>query len=61
MSWEGVMVTGQQEIVQKLSSLPQVRHSSPTIDIQPSTSSNAMIIFVQGKIQVRRKHGASGG
>lgn len=53
MSWEGVMVTGQQEIVNKLQQLPQVQHEFGNLDIQPSTSGNAMIIFVQGKIKVR--------
>lgn len=54
MSWEGVMLSGQQAIVAKLQLLPQVRHEYPTVDIQPSTSQNAMIIFVQGKLKVRR-------
>lgn len=53
MTWEGTMLSGQQAIVQKLQTLPAVRHEYPTLDIQPSTSGNAMIIFVQGKIQVR--------
>lgn len=53
MTWEGTMLSGQQSIVQKLQTLPAVRHEFPTLDIQPSTSGNAMIIFVQGKIQVR--------
>ncbi|KAF4321579.1 hypothetical protein JM18_003662 [Phytophthora kernoviae] len=52
MSWEGQMSTGQQAIVAKLQALPAVRHEYPTIDIQPSTSGNAMIIFVQGKLQI---------
>lgn len=52
MTWEGTMLSGQQAIVEKLQQLPQVRHEYPTLDIQPSTSGNAMIIFVQGKIQV---------
>lgn len=54
MSWEGVMLSGQQAIVGKLQQLPQVQHEFPTVDIQPSTSQNAMIIFVQGKLKVRR-------
>jgi hypothetical protein len=52
MSWEGTMLTGQQAIMEKFNSLPPVRHMHSTLDIQPSTSQNAMIIFVTGKIQV---------
>lgn len=53
MSWEGVMVTGQQEILNKLQTLPAVQHDFGNLDIQPSTSPNAMIIVVQGKLKVR--------
>lgn len=53
MSWEGAMLSGQQAIMGKLQLLPQVQHEYPTVDIQPSTSQNAMIIFVQGKLKVR--------
>ncbi|KAF1333334.1 Nuclear transport factor 2, partial [Globisporangium splendens] len=52
MSWEGTMLTGQQAIVQKLSQLPQVLHEYPTVDVQPSTSPNAILIFVQGKLKI---------
>uniref|UniRef100_K3WSL4 Nuclear transport factor 2 n=1 Tax=Globisporangium ultimum (strain ATCC 200006 / CBS 805.95 / DAOM BR144) TaxID=431595 RepID=K3WSL4_GLOUD len=52
MSWEGTMLTGQQAIVQKLSLLPQVLHEYPTVDVQPSTSPNAILIFVQGKLKI---------
>lgn len=47
------MLTGQQAIVQKLSQLPPVQHEYPTVDVQPSTSPNAILIFVQGKLKVR--------
>ncbi|EGZ13229.1 hypothetical protein PHYSODRAFT_286573 [Phytophthora sojae] len=56
MSWEGQMSTGQQAIMAKLQGLPAVRHEFPTVDIQPSTSGNAMIIFVQGKIQIEENN-----
>ncbi|RLN97510.1 hypothetical protein BBJ28_00015134 [Nothophytophthora sp. Chile5] len=54
--WEGQMSTGQQAIMTKLQALPAVRHEFPTVDIQPSTSSNAMIIFVQGKLQIEENN-----
>lgn len=54
MTWEGTLLSGQQAIVAKLQQLPAVQHEFPTVDIQPSTSQNAMIIFVQGKLRVRR-------
>ena len=39
--------------MQKLQQLPQLRHQpSPDFDVQMSTSNTAMIIFVQGKVQV---------
>ncbi|KAG6613860.1 Nuclear transport factor 2 [Phytophthora cinnamomi] len=56
LSWEGQLTTGQQAIMAKLQGLPTVRHEYPTLDIQPSTSGNAMIIFVQGKIQIEENN-----
>jgi hypothetical protein len=53
MTWEGTMLSGQQAIVEKLGQLPAVRHQTNNMDVQPSTSNSAMIIFVQGKMQVR--------
>ncbi|TYZ69389.1 hypothetical protein PybrP1_004738 [[Pythium] brassicae (nom. inval.)] len=52
MSWEGAMVTGQQEILSKLQQLPAVQHDVGNLDIQPSTAPNAMIIVVQGKLKI---------
>ena len=56
MSWEGQLSTGQQTIVAKLQGLPTVRHEYSTLDIQPSTSGNAMIIFVQGKLHIEENN-----
>ncbi|CCI48705.1 hypothetical protein ABG067_006228 [Albugo candida] len=53
LSWEGQLSQGQGEIMQKLQQLPQLRHNpSPDFDVQMSTSNTAMIIFVQGKVQI---------
>ena len=52
MTWEGTMLSGQQAIVEKLGQLPAVRHQTNNMDVQPSTSNSAMIIFVQGKMQI---------
>ncbi|KAI9917287.1 hypothetical protein PsorP6_013090 [Peronosclerospora sorghi] len=56
MSWEGQRTTGQQAIMTKLQGLPVMRHEYPTIDVQPSTSGNAIIIFVQGKLQIEENN-----
>ncbi|TMW69267.1 hypothetical protein Poli38472_001423 [Pythium oligandrum] len=52
MSWEGTLLSGQQAIMEKLSQLPTVRHQTSSLDIQPSTSNSAMLIFVQGKLAI---------
>ncbi|KAJ0396141.1 hypothetical protein P43SY_006989 [Pythium insidiosum] len=52
MSWEGSMMTGSQEIMAKLGALPGVQHQVSQMDIQPSTSNAAMLIFVQGKMSI---------
>ncbi|DAZ98071.1 TPA: hypothetical protein N0F65_001946 [Lagenidium giganteum] len=52
LSWEGQMIQGQQAILEKFQQLPPCQHQFTTIDIQPSTSGSAMIIFVLGKLKI---------
>lgn len=51
MSWEGTEIAGAQAIMEKLGSLPQMKHQVLTVDAQ-AISNNNMIVFVTGKLAV---------
>ena len=51
MSWEGTELVGAQAIMEKLSSLPQMKHQVTTVDAQ-AISNNNMIVYVTGKLSV---------
>ena len=52
MTFEGAQVGGQQAIITKLQSFGQVKHIAKTLDVQPSTSDSAIVLFVSGTIQI---------
>ena len=52
MTFEGTMVQGGPAIVQKLKSVGPVKHQVKGMDVQPSTSSSAMLIFVTGSVSI---------
>ena len=52
MSWEGTEMTGAQAIMEKLNSLPAMKHQITTVDAQAITNNN-MIVYVTGKLSVR--------
>ena len=52
LTFEGQQVQGSANIITKLKSVGQVKHSVKTTDIQPSSNPNAIVIFVTGAIQI---------
>jgi hypothetical protein len=52
LTFEGQQVQGAQSIVEKLKSVGQVSHQVKSMDVQPSNSSTALIIFVTGSVQI---------
>lgn len=52
MTFEGNQFGGQQAIMQKLREIGQVQHTAKSIDIQPSTNDQAIIVFVTGSIKI---------
>jgi Nuclear transport factor 2 (NTF2) domain len=52
MTFEGQQFQGAENIVNKLRQIGQVKHQVKSTDIQPSTDSNAILIFVTGSIQI---------
>ena len=52
MSWEGAEIVGAQAIMEKLGSLPSMKHQVTTVDAQ-AISNNNMIVYVTGKLSVR--------
>lgn len=52
LTFEGQQVQGAANIVAKLKSVGGVKHQVKTTDIQPSSSPNAIVIFVTGAIQI---------
>lgn len=52
LTFEGQQVQGSANIINKLKSVGQVKHSVKTTDIQPSSNANAIVIFVTGAIQI---------
>mmetsp|Transcript_3302 Transcript_3302/g.4038 ORF Transcript_3302/g.4038 Transcript_3302/m.4038 type:complete len:122 (-) Transcript_3302:20-385(-) len=52
LTFEGTQVSGTQNIMAKLSGVGQVKHDIKSMDVQPSQSQNAIIIFVTGSIKI---------
>lgn len=51
MSWEGAELVGASAIMDKLGSLPSMKHQVVTVDAQ-AISNNNMIVYVTGKLSV---------
>lgn len=52
MTFEGQQFQGSQDIVNKLKQIGRVTHAVKSTDVQPSNSSEAILIFVTGSIQI---------
>jgi len=52
LTFEGTQVTGVEPIMAKLRSVGQVKHDPKSMDVQPSSSANAILIFVTGSIRI---------
>jgi hypothetical protein len=52
MTFEGQQFQGPENIMTKLRSVGAVKHQVKSTDIQPSTSPNAIVIFVTGSISI---------
>mmetsp|Transcript_104407 Transcript_104407/g.239106 ORF Transcript_104407/g.239106 Transcript_104407/m.239106 type:complete len:122 (-) Transcript_104407:224-589(-) len=52
LTFEGQQFQGSAAIIEKLKAVGQVAHNVGTIDIQPSTDSNAIIVFVAGSLRI---------
>ncbi len=52
LSFEGQQFQGPAAIVEKLKSVGQVKHEVKSMDVQPSSTQSAIIIFVTGAIRV---------
>jgi hypothetical protein len=52
MTFEGQQHGGGEAIIAKLKSFGETRHEVKTVDVQPSTSPNAMCIFVTGAVKI---------
>ena len=52
MTFEGNQVMGAEAIINKFKEIGQTKHDIKTIDVQPSTSNNAICIFVTGAVKI---------
>jgi hypothetical protein len=52
MTFEGNQVQGTEAIMGKLRSVGAVKHQVKSMDVQPSSNTSAIIIFVTGSIQI---------
>jgi hypothetical protein len=52
MTFEGSQFLGTQNIIQKFVSFGRVQHTVKTLDVQPSTHPEAIIIFVTGHVVI---------
>lgn len=52
MTFEGQQLKGADAIVAKLASVGQVTHSVKSVDIQPSNTTAAILIFVTGFVVI---------
>mmetsp|Transcript_18079 Transcript_18079/g.61436 ORF Transcript_18079/g.61436 Transcript_18079/m.61436 type:complete len:121 (-) Transcript_18079:69-431(-) len=52
LSFEGAGFQGAARIVEKLRSLGPVAHNPTSVDVQPSITDQAMLIFVSGQVRI---------
>ncbi len=52
MTFEGQQTQGPESIIGKFKSVGQVKHQVKSMDVQPSQSPSALVIFVTGTIQI---------
>lgn len=52
LTFEGNQVAGSEQIIAKLSSLGKVQHDVKSMDVQPSSNPQALIIFVTGTVRI---------
>mmetsp|Transcript_63635 Transcript_63635/g.75296 ORF Transcript_63635/g.75296 Transcript_63635/m.75296 type:complete len:122 (+) Transcript_63635:117-482(+) len=52
LTFEGTQLLGSEQIIQKLKSVGNVKHVVKSMDVQPSTSPNAIVLFVTGSVQI---------
>lgn len=52
MTFEGQQFGGSAAIVGKLQQVGQVKHTMKSMDVQPSTTASAILIFVTGTILI---------
>jgi hypothetical protein len=52
LTFEGQQLSGAEAIMGKLRSVGPVKHDIKSMDVQPSSSSNAIVIFVTGGIKI---------
>jgi hypothetical protein len=52
MSFEGQQFQGPENIIGKFKGVGQVKHVVKSMDVQPSNSPSAIVIFVTGSIQI---------
>mmetsp|Transcript_3349 Transcript_3349/g.4995 ORF Transcript_3349/g.4995 Transcript_3349/m.4995 type:complete len:89 (+) Transcript_3349:383-649(+) len=53
MTFEGNQFGGQPAIMQKLREIGLVQHNVKSIDIQPSTTEQAIVVFVTGTLKIQ--------
>jgi hypothetical protein len=52
MTFEGQQVQGTENIMSKLRSIGTVTHTIKSMDVQPSNSTSAILIFITGNIRI---------
>mmetsp|Transcript_25806 Transcript_25806/g.31814 ORF Transcript_25806/g.31814 Transcript_25806/m.31814 type:complete len:122 (-) Transcript_25806:174-539(-) len=52
LTFEGNQLMGSESIMQKLRSVGPVKHDVKSMDVQPSSNANAVVIFVTGNIKI---------
>lgn len=52
MTFEGTQLQGTHSVMEKLKSFGKVLHKVKSIDVQPSHSPSAIVIFVTGSINI---------
>merc|ERR1719191_1570738 len=52
LTFEGSHLVGNDKIMEKLRSIGTVKHEPKSMDVQPSSNPNAIIIFVTGSINI---------
>lgn len=52
MTFEGTKVQGSAAIIEKFKQVGQCQHQVKGMDVQPSTSTSAILIFVTGSIKI---------